>query len=51
MFFHEGWGYLCVVIDPRVNLSATWLLPYTDGDEWYPESPLNVKNIIWSGLI
>jgi CubicO group peptidase (beta-lactamase class C family) len=50
-FFHEGWGYISVVIDPRENLSAVWLVPYTDGDVWYPESLLNVKNIIWSGLI
>ena len=50
-FFHEGWGYLSVVIDPRENLSAVWLVPYTDGNVWYPESLLNVKNVIWSGLI
>ena len=50
-FFHEGWGYLSVVIDPRENLSAVWLVPYTDGNVWYPESLLNVKNVVWSGLI
>lgn len=50
-FFHEGWGYLSVVIDPRENLSAVWLVPYTDGNIWLPESLLNVKNVIWSGLI
>lgn len=50
-FFHEGWGYLSVVIDPRENLSAVWLVPYTDGDIWLPESLLNVKNIVWSGII
>lgn len=50
-FFHEGWGYLSVVIDPREKLCAVWLVPYTDGDVWYPESLLNVKNVIWSGLI
>ena len=50
-FFHEGWGYISVVVDPRENLSAVWFVPYTDGDIWLPESLLNVKNIIWSGLI
>lgn len=50
-FFHEGWGYLSLVIDPREKLCAVWLVPYTDGSVWYPESLLNVKNIIWSGLI
>lgn len=50
-FFHEGWGYLCVAVDPREKLSAVWMVPYTDGNEWHPESLLNVKNIIWSGLI
>ena len=50
-FFHEGWGYLSVVIDPREKLNAVWLVPYTDGNVWYPESLLNIKNIIWSGLI
>lgn len=50
-FFHEGWGYLSLVIDPRERLNAVWLVPYTDGDIWLPESLLNVKNIIWSGLI
>lgn len=50
-FFHEGWGYLCVTVDPREKLCAAWLVPYTDGSVWYAESLLNVKNIIWSGLI
>lgn len=50
-FFHEGWGYLCVAVDPREKLSAVWMVPYTDGNAFYPESLLNVKNIIWSGLI
>lgn len=50
-FFHEGWGYLSVAVDPREKLSAVWMVPYTDGNIWYPESLLNVKNIIWSGLI
>ena len=50
-FFHEGWGYLSVVIDPREKLCAVWLVPYTDGNVWYPESLLNVKNVIWSGII
>lgn len=50
-FFHEGWGYLCVAVDPREKLSAVWMVPYTDGNSWYPESLLNVKNVIWSGLI
>lgn len=50
-FFHEGWGYLCVAVDPREKLSAVWMVPYTDGNKWHPESLLNVKNIIWSGLI
>ena len=50
-FFHEGWGYISVVMDPREKLCAVWLVPYTDGNVWYPESLLNVKNIIWSGLI
>lgn len=50
-FFHEGWGYLCVAVDPREKLAATWMVPYTNGEVWYPESLMNVKNIIWSGLI
>lgn len=50
-FFHEGWGYLCVCVDPREKLSAAWMVPYTDGHLWHPESLLNVKNIIWSGII
>lgn len=50
-FFHEGWGYLCVAVDPREKLTAVWMVPYTRYDVWYPESLLNVKNIIWSGLI
>ncbi|HEX2945259.1 MAG TPA: serine hydrolase domain-containing protein [Clostridia bacterium] len=50
-FFHEGWGYLCVAVDPREKLAAVWMVPYTDGNVWHPESLLNVKNIIWSGLI
>lgn len=50
-FFHEGWGYLSVVMDPREKLSAVWMVPYMDGNVWYPESLLNVKNLIWSGLI
>lgn len=50
-FFHEGWGYLCVAVDLRENLAATWFVPYVNSNKWYPETLLNVKNIIWSGII
>lgn len=50
-FFHEGWGALCLAVDPREKLSAVWMVPYAKGDVWYPESLQNVKNIIWSGII
>lgn len=50
-FFHEGWGYACVAAEPREELAACWYVPYRDGSKWYPESLMNVKNIILSGCM
>ncbi|MDD5934494.1 MAG: serine hydrolase [Clostridiales bacterium] len=50
-FFHEGAGALCVAIDPKVELTAAWFVPYMNRESWFPECLLNVKNIIWSGIM
>ncbi|MCL2577125.1 MAG: beta-lactamase family protein [Defluviitaleaceae bacterium] len=49
-FFHEGFGFCGMYIDPKEELVASWYTPFTD-DGWYPEALMNVQSVIWSGLI
>lgn len=50
-FFHEGSGALCLAVDPKEELAATWFVPYVNQETWFPECLLNVKNVIWSGIM
>ncbi|AOZ92157.1 serine hydrolase domain-containing protein [Paenibacillus crassostreae] len=47
-FFHEGAGRSTLMVDPDEDLVVAFFVP-SDVD-WVPESVINVKNIIWSGL-
>jgi CubicO group peptidase (beta-lactamase class C family) len=46
--FHEGAGRSTLMVDPDEDLVVAFFVP-SDVD-WVPESVINVKNIIWSGL-
>jgi len=47
---HEGAGACALYIDPKEELVAAWIVPFTD-DEWYHRAIFNAINIIWSGLL
>ncbi|MFD2611203.1 serine hydrolase domain-containing protein [Paenibacillus gansuensis] len=47
-FSHEGAGRSVLAVDPAEKFVAAVFVP--TAEEWIPESILNVKNIIWSGL-
>ena len=49
-YFHEGWGYCCLSVDPKEKLVASWFIPSEGETKWYPHGLFNVKSIIWSGL-
>ncbi|MCL2109285.1 MAG: beta-lactamase family protein [Oscillospiraceae bacterium] len=50
-FMHEGAGACALYIDPDEELVASWIVPYVNGDGWYPRVMYNPQNIIWSGLL
>jgi CubicO group peptidase (beta-lactamase class C family) len=49
-FFHEGFGFCGIFVDPVEELVASYYVPFTD-DGWYSEAIMNTQSIIWSGLI
>ncbi|MNP67642.1 hypothetical protein D3C76_1634980 [compost metagenome] len=48
-FYHEGAGRCALMVDPDEELVVIFFVP--SNVDWVPESMINVKNIIWSGLI
>ncbi|WP_410769986.1 serine hydrolase domain-containing protein [Fontibacillus sp. BL9] len=46
--YHEGAGRCALMVDPDEELVVAFFVPSTVG--WVPESMINVKNVIWSGL-
>lgn len=50
-FFHEGAGGCCLMVEPEEELVAAWYVPLADTTKWYPESMLNVKNVVLSGCM
>ncbi|HEY4389777.1 MAG TPA: serine hydrolase domain-containing protein [Paenibacillus sp.] len=46
--YHEGAGRCALMVDPDEDLIVSFFVPSDIG--WVPESIINVKNIIWSGL-
>lgn len=46
--FHEGAGRSTLMVDPDEELVVAFFVPSNEG--WVPESIINVKNVIWSGL-
>ncbi len=49
VFFHEGAGSCCLMMDPVEDFVAAWFVPFTHG-AWYAEGLRHVSNIIWSGI-
>lgn len=46
--FHEGAGRSTLMVDFDEDLVVAFFVPSNEG--WVPESIINVKNVIWSGL-
>lgn len=46
--FHEGSGRCALMVDPDEELVVVFFVPSLV--DWVPESIINVKNVIWSGL-
>lgn len=49
VFFHEGAGGCCLMMDPVEDFVAAWFVPFTHG-AWHAEGLRHVSNIIWSGI-
>jgi serine-type D-Ala-D-Ala carboxypeptidase len=49
-FMHEGSGACSLYIDPKEELVAAWIVPFSK-EGWFSRALFNVQNIIWSGLI
>jgi CubicO group peptidase (beta-lactamase class C family) len=47
-FSHEGAGRCALYIDPVEKLIAVYITPTSL--DWVPESVINVRNVIWSGI-
>lgn len=48
-FSHEGWGRCALYIDPAEEMVVFYMT--ADLGPWTPETIINPRNIIWSGLI
>ncbi|MCL2633719.1 MAG: beta-lactamase family protein [Oscillospiraceae bacterium] len=47
---HEGYGACALYIDPEEELVASWIVPFTDCDNWCQKAMYSTVNVIWSGL-
>ncbi len=47
---HEGWGRCGLYIDPAEQLIFIYFVP-TTVEAWFPESIVNPRNIVWSGIL
>jgi len=48
-FHHEGAGRSALYVDPSERFSASFFVPTNEG--WVPESLINAKSVMWSGLV
>ncbi|MCL2802321.1 MAG: beta-lactamase family protein, partial [Treponema sp.] len=49
-YMHEGAGACSLIIDPKEELVAAWIVPFAK-EGWFSRALFNVQNIIWSGLL
>lgn len=50
-FSHEGAGLCGLYMDPVENMVLAYVCPLVDGLDWEPEAVINLRNIVWSGII
>ena len=48
-YMHEGAGACSLIIDPKEELVAAWIVPFAK-EGWWSRALFNVQNVIWSGL-
>ncbi len=50
-FSHEGAGLCGLYMDPVENVVLAYICPLCDGVGWSPEAVINLRNIVWAGII
>lgn len=50
-FSHEGAGLCGLYMDPVENVVLAYICPLCEGVEWSPEAVINLRNIVWAGII
>lgn len=50
-FSHEGAGLCGLYMDPVENVVLAYICPLCDGVGWEPEAVINLRNIVWSGIL
>ena len=50
-FSHEGAGLCGLYMDPVESVVLVYFCPLVQGVDWEPEAVLNLRNIVWSGII
>jgi CubicO group peptidase (beta-lactamase class C family) len=50
-FSHEGAGLCGLYMDPVENVVLAYICPLCDGVGWSPEAVINLRNIVWAGIL
>lgn len=50
-FSHEGAGLCGLYIDPAESMVFVYFCPLAQGVDWESEAVINLRNIVWSGII
>ncbi len=50
-FSHEGAGLCGLYMDPVENVVLAYICPLCEGLGWEPQAVVNLRNIVWAGLI
>lgn len=50
-FSHEGAGLCGLYMDPVENVVLAYICPLCDGVGWEPQAVINLRNIVWAGII
>lgn len=50
-FAHEGAGLCGLYMDPVENMVLAYICPLAEGVGWEPEAVINLRNIVWAGIV
>ncbi|HEX2947799.1 MAG TPA: serine hydrolase domain-containing protein [Clostridia bacterium] len=50
-FSHEGAGLCGLYMDPVENVVLAYICPLCEGLGWSPEAVINLRNIVWAGIV